>query len=69
MLRGLLENGLVTADALAMGLEVDADSRAGERVWALGPLTKGRFWEIVAVPDIKGQANDVADAIAKELGR
>jgi uncharacterized NAD(P)/FAD-binding protein YdhS len=69
MLRDLLEDGLVTADALAMGLEVDADSRAGERVWALGPLTKGRFWEIVAVPDIKGQANDVADAIAKELGR
>jgi uncharacterized NAD(P)/FAD-binding protein YdhS len=69
MLRGLLEAGLVREDDLGMGLDVDADSRAGERLWALGPLTKGRFWEIVAVPDIKGQASDVADAIARELGR
>jgi uncharacterized NAD(P)/FAD-binding protein YdhS len=69
MLRGLLEAGLVREDDLGMGLDVDADSRAGERLWALGPLSKGRFWEIVAVPDIKGQASDVADAIARELGR
>jgi uncharacterized NAD(P)/FAD-binding protein YdhS len=69
MLRGLLEDGLVKPDDLGMGLDVDAGSRAGEKLWALGPLTKGRFWEIVAVPDIKGQANDVADDIARELGR
>ena len=69
MLRGLLDDGLVKPDDIGMGLDVDADSRAGERLWALGPLTKGRFWEIVAVPDIRGQANGVADDIARELGR
>jgi uncharacterized NAD(P)/FAD-binding protein YdhS len=69
MLRGLLEDGLVKPDDLGMGLDVDAGSRAGEKLWALGPLTKGSFWEIVAVPDIKGQASGVADAIARELGR
>jgi uncharacterized NAD(P)/FAD-binding protein YdhS len=69
MLRGLLEDGCVKPDDLGMGLDVDANSRAGKRLWALGPLTKGRFWEIVAVPDIKGQASDVADHIARELGR
>ena len=36
-------------------------------VWALGPLTKGAYWEIVAVPDIRGQAAQVADDIAREL--
>ena len=44
-------------------------SKAGECVWALGPLTKGRYWEIVAVPDIRGQAAAVADDIARELGQ
>ena len=40
-----------------------------ERAWAMGPLTKGRYWEIIAVPDISGQAAAVADDIAMELGR
>lgn len=69
MLRGLLNAGLVRPDHLGMGLEVDGRSRAAgsERLWALGPLTKGRYWEIVAVPDIREQAAAVADDIAKEL--
>ena len=53
--------------ALGVGLKVDEKSRAGERLWALGPLTKGRYWEIIAVPDIREQAAIVADDIAREL--
>lgn len=67
MLRGMLEERLVRIDELGMGLAVDEGSRAGPRLWALGPLTKAAFWEIVAVPDIRGQVAGVADAIAKEL--
>ena len=67
MLRGLLDQGLVAPDHIGMGLEVDERSRAGDRVWALGPLAKGRYWEIVAVPDIRGQAAAVADDIVAEL--
>ena len=69
MLRGLLDDGLVRADPLGLGLDVDQRSRVAgsERLWALGPLTKGRYWEIVAVPDIRGQAAAVADDIAREL--
>ena len=52
-----------------MGLAVDDGSRAGDRLWALGPLTKGAYWEIVAVPDIRGQAAAVAASIATELGK
>ena len=59
--------GEVQPDHLGIGLEVDENSRAGERLWALGPLTKGRYWEIIAVPDIREQAAAVADDIAREL--
>ena len=43
--------------------------RGLQRAWALGPLTKGAFWEIIAVPDIRGQVAAVADDIAEELKR
>jgi uncharacterized NAD(P)/FAD-binding protein YdhS len=67
LLRALLDNGEARPDHLGIGLDVDANSRAGERLWALGPLTKGRYWEIIAVPDIRDQAAGVAEDIAREL--
>lgn len=71
LLRQLLDSELVKADHLGMGLDVDERSRAttAKLLWALGPLTKGRYWEIVAVPDIRGQAAAVAEDIAMELGQ
>jgi uncharacterized NAD(P)/FAD-binding protein YdhS len=67
LLRDLLTNGLVEPDSLALGLLADAEDRVGRGLWALGPLTKGMYWEMTAVPDIRGQAERVAAAIAKEL--
>jgi len=69
LLRSLLDAGAVRPDHLDIGLEVDERCHAagGERLWALGPLTKGRYWEIIAVPDIREQAALVADDIAREL--
>ena len=69
LLRSLFDAGQVRPDHLGIGLEVDGRSRAigGERLWALGPLTKGRYWEIIAVPDIREQAAAVAEDIAREL--
>ena len=69
LLRSLLESGAARPDHLGIGLEVDEHSRVagGECLWALGQLTKGRYWEIIAVPDIRGQAGAVADDIAREL--
>lgn len=69
LLRQLLNGGLVQADDLGMGVAVGGPGRAGERLWAVGPLTKGTYWEIVAVPDIRRQAAEIAEDIAKELGR
>jgi uncharacterized NAD(P)/FAD-binding protein YdhS len=67
LLRQMIDGGLVAIDRLGIGLAVDGASKAGNRVWALGPLTKGEFWEIVAVPDIRGQVAAVANDISKEL--
>ena len=50
-------------ELIGWAAELDA-----ERLWAMGPLTKGRYWEIIAVPDIREQAAAVAEDIARELG-
>jgi uncharacterized NAD(P)/FAD-binding protein YdhS len=68
LLRSLLEGRQVRPDYLGIGLEIDGTCRAGEHLWAMGPLTKGRYWEIIAVPDIREQAAEVADDIQRELG-
>jgi uncharacterized NAD(P)/FAD-binding protein YdhS len=69
LLLSLFEAGLAKPDALDLGLEVDGRSRVAGAAcaWALGPLTKGRYWEITAVPDIRGQVAAVASDIAEEL--
>jgi uncharacterized NAD(P)/FAD-binding protein YdhS len=68
ILRQMLDDQLIAVDPLGIGLDVDERDRAGEGVWALGPMTKGKYWEIIAVPDIRGQAAAVAADVAMELG-
>ena len=69
LLRSLLDAGLAEPDHLGIGLRVDEQVRVvgAERLWAMGALGKARYWEIIAVPDIRVQAEIVAEAIAKEL--
>jgi len=67
LLRSLLDAAIVRADPLGIAIDVDQHSRAGERLWALGPLTRGCYWEIIAVPDIREQAASVAEDIEREL--
>jgi uncharacterized NAD(P)/FAD-binding protein YdhS len=69
LIRGLLASGRARPDRLGLGLDVDSQSRVAGNgpspaLYALGPLTKGAFWEIVAVPDIRGQVAGVARSIA-----
>ena len=70
LLKRMLDEGLARPDQLGIALDVDDRSRiaGSDRAWAMGPLTKGRYWEIIAVPDIRHQAADVAEDIATELG-
>ncbi|HEX8527614.1 FAD/NAD(P)-binding protein [Allosphingosinicella sp.] len=69
LVRQLIASGQARPDPLRIGLDVDAQSRvlssagwASETLYALGPLTRGAFWEMVAVPDIRGQIERVAAA-------
>jgi uncharacterized NAD(P)/FAD-binding protein YdhS len=70
LITALLASGAARLDALNLGLDVegdmrlrDADGRSQPRLFALGPVTRGAFWEIVAVPDIRLQARALADAL------
>ena len=67
LLRRLLERGLVRPDPLRIGIDVTpqsevigADGEPFPTLLALGPMTRGTFWEIVAVPDIRRQTWAVA---------
>jgi len=67
LLRHLLERGLIRPDPLRIGIDVTpqsevigADGEAFPNLLALGPMTRGTFWEIVAVPDIRRQTWAVA---------
>jgi uncharacterized NAD(P)/FAD-binding protein YdhS len=67
LLRSLLDAGQVRPDHLGIGLEIGGTCQAGEHLWAMGPLTKGKYWEIIAVPDIREQAAAVANDVQREL--
>ena len=67
LLVALRDRGLLRADPLRIGIDVDQESRAvaadgasSDRLTVIGPMTRGSFWEIVAVPDIRRQAWSVA---------
>lgn len=67
LLVALRERGAIRPDAAHLGIDVNgvgqvigANGRPSELLYALGPMTRGAFWEIVAVPDIRRQTWDVA---------
>jgi len=71
LLQRLLERGLVRPDAHRLGLDVDAqcavvgaDGTSSPNLYALGPMTRGCFWEIVAVPDIRVQTWTLARVLS-----
>ncbi|MBX4935680.1 MULTISPECIES: FAD/NAD(P)-binding protein [Rhizobium] len=64
---------LIAADPLGLGIQVDAASEviapsriSPARLFAVGALTAGQFWEITAVPDIRVQAKAVVEAIVAQ---
>ena len=62
LLRQLTADGLIRPDAPRLGIDVDAaartiaaDGTANAALYAVGPMTRGASWEVVAVPDIRQQ--------------
>ena len=73
LVRALLDRGAIRPDALSLGLDVDAslklldaDGKVQPRLYALGPVTKGRFWECTAVPEIRRQAEELAERLVAD---
>ncbi|MBB5714072.1 FAD/NAD(P)-binding protein [Sphingomonas aerophila] len=67
LLARLTERGVIRPDEARLGIDVDqgahtvsADGKANDWLYALGPMTRGAFWEIVAVPDIRVQTWNLA---------
>jgi uncharacterized NAD(P)/FAD-binding protein YdhS len=76
VVRSLIASGLARADRLHIGLDVTAAneviSAAGvpaERLFAIGPLTRGTFFEIEAIPDIRVQCADLAGRLLGHADR
>jgi len=72
LIRQLLRNGLVRADAFGLGLDVTEDNQLiaangapHERLFAIGPAARGALWEVTAVPDIRVQARRLGDLAAR----
>lgn len=71
LLQQLYRAGHIRPDPLHIGIDVsprseviDAAGQANPRLIALGPPTRGTFWEIIAVPDIRRQTWSVARRFA-----
>ncbi len=70
----MLEAGQVRCDFWRLGLEVDgrsrvvdADGRAHATLFAVGPVARGHFYEVVSVADIRLQAAECAEAVVAAL--
>ncbi len=67
VVRSLTDRGYARADPLRLGIDVTVDCKvfdaAGQvsgKLYAVGPLTRGTFFEIDAVPDIRAQCARLA---------
>lgn len=70
----LREEGLIRADALRLGLEVDADylviGREGETLpglYYVGPMLRARYWESIAVPELRTHTQQLARQILQAM--
>jgi uncharacterized NAD(P)/FAD-binding protein YdhS len=74
LLESLADHGFVRPAPVGLGIDVDDNSAvvvAGgdskSSIYAIGPLTTGRYWEMTAVPDIRVQALSVAESISARV--
>jgi len=76
LLRNLFKSGVARPDRLRLGLEVteegalvSAGGVVSQRLFAVGPLTRGRAWELTAVPELRRQCLDTARVLGGHLAR
>jgi len=74
LMKSLMARGFARPDPLSLGLDVDSDGALidcggipSHSLYALGPARKGSLWETIAVPEIRVQAAELADHLARKL--
>jgi uncharacterized NAD(P)/FAD-binding protein YdhS len=74
LLNALQSGRLARADACNLGVDVDVCSRVvgangkpNAALFAVGPITRGAYWEITSVPEIRVQAADCATHVLQAL--
>jgi uncharacterized NAD(P)/FAD-binding protein YdhS len=74
LLEGLLGDGQVRPGPLGLGLDHDSrgvllnsDGVPSTLFSTIGPMRKGRLWETTAMPEIRGQALELADQITAAM--
>lgn len=67
----LLHKGLARPDPLHLGIDTDANDRViaadgavNKGLYAVGPVARGRLWEVTAVPEIRHQASCLSRIIS-----
>ncbi len=71
LVRSLLESGQARPGPHGLGFATAADGAVlgplRDRLWTLGGLRRGDLWESTAIPEIRVQAREVAEALAGRL--
>jgi uncharacterized NAD(P)/FAD-binding protein YdhS len=70
LVRHLLASGLIRPDALRLGVDadrslnvIDGAGAVSPRMYAMGPLLRGLWYETTAVPEIRSHADRIAKAL------
>ncbi|WDI93326.1 FAD/NAD(P)-binding protein [Xanthomonas campestris] len=70
LIAGMREAGLLRADPLGLGVDTDAQLRVRDGtgqvvpgLYCVGPLLRGRYWEITAVPELRVATRALAERL------
>ncbi|WP_414529850.1 FAD/NAD(P)-binding protein [Nodularia chucula] len=70
----LRSQNLIRPNAIGLGLDTDtqgalytADDEVSQLLYTLGTPRKGDLWETIAVPELRGQAQELSEALLRSL--
>lgn len=66
LVKGLLAAGHIAPDGIRYGIEAGTDGLISAGLYTLGPPLKGVLWESTAIPEIRGQARELALKIIQD---
>lgn len=73
LVQSLFSQGAIQCDRLKLGLHtettgalIDQDGKTSDKLFTIGPPLKSALWEIIAVPDIRVKAKELAKVILEK---